>query len=340
MTIKFANTADSTRWDAYIQHHPQALLGHSFGWYAFLADVFAIQPCYWLAEERGQVVGIAPFFLRVHPVLGKRLTSMPYLNTGGILADTPAVRDALWAALADWAKAEGVTTIELRGRHDHLPAFSVRSGRTASIIPLPDSEEKAWANLRSSARNRVRKAQDAGLTAQVGFEHIEGFWRAYAENMQFLGAPVLPRRWFLRLAERPDAHLITVHSAGAVLGGMVLLDFKDGTENGWTSSAIAARSLYSNDLLYWETIRWAVGRGLAWLDMGRSQVAGGHEKFKEKFGAKTIPLPYQEVHLVKGEWQGVTNEPERLYKTFNTIWRRIPLALSSRIGGYFSRQIY
>jgi FemAB-related protein (PEP-CTERM system-associated) len=342
INVRHASPSDQARWDAFVQHHPHAQLAHPFAWHGFLSSTMRIKPIYWIAEQDQDVVGIAPFFLRSHLGLGKRLTSMPYLNTGGILAAGSQARDAIWQTVSEWAVENQVDAVELRNRFDSLPTFEIRHGRTASIIDLPPTEEQAWGQMRSTARNRIRKAQEAGLTAQIGFEHFEGFWGAYTENMRALGAPVLHRRWFLRMAVTPalNAHLITLKYQGDIVAGMVLMDFKDGTENGWTSSTVAARALYCNDLLYWEAIRWAIRRGLRWLDLGRSQSGGGHERFKEKFGARTIDLPYQEIHRSGTAWQSVTAEPEGLYRAFTTVWKRLPLPLATLAGPYFSRQIY
>jgi FemAB-related protein (PEP-CTERM system-associated) len=342
INVRRASPNDRAAWDTFVRQHPQSQLAHSYTWHDYLSQTMQIEPVYWLAKQDHKVVGIAPFFLRNHIGLGKRLTSVPYLNTGGILADSPEIRNVLWQNISAWAADNKVDSVELRNRHDMIPNYEARQGRTASIIDLPTSEDLAWSNMKSSARNRIRKAEESGLTAQHGFEYFDGFWRAYAENMRLLGAPVLPKKWFLQMTDSPDlgAHLITLRYQGGIVAGMVLLDFKDGTENGWTSSTVAARSLYCNDLLYWEAMRWAVGRGLKWLDLGRSQAGGGHERFKEKFGARTISLPYQEIHHGAAGWESVTTEPEALYHVFMSVWKRLPLPLSTAIGPYFSRQIY
>jgi hypothetical protein len=160
--------------------------------------------------------------------------------------------------------------------------------------------------------------------------------------MYFLGSPVLPRRWFEHLAEHPTlgGHLITLAHQGRTVAGIVLMTFKEGVENGWTASLIAARDLYCNDLLYWEATRWAVAQGHQWLDLGRSQAEGSHEKFKEKFGAKSLLLPYQELTHNPSGWQAVTHEPEGLYEAFNRTWKRLPQRLATLIGPYVSRQVY
>lgn len=342
ISIRQATSADQVRWDAYVMQHPQAQLAHQFAWYERLQTTFRIAPVYWLAEQDGKIVGIAPFFQRSHVGLGKRLTSMPYLNTGGILADGEAIRDSLWNKISTWAIGNKFDSIELRNRTDFLPPFEVRAGRSVSVIPLPNAENVAWERLRSTARNRIRKAENADLRVQHGFEYLDRFWPVYAENMSLLGAPVLSKKFFVLLAKTPplQPHLIVLEQKGIVVAGMVLLRFKEGAENGWTASTEAARDIYANDLLYWEATRWAVGHGLKWLDLGRSEVGSGHERFKEKFNAVSTPLPYQELHRKNGEWESVTEEPEKLYTAFRTVWKKIPISVAASIGGYFSRQIY
>ena len=325
-----------------MEQHPDALPAHQFAWRGFIAQTFDLEPVYWIAREGSQVAGIAPFFMRNHIGLGRRLTSVPYLNTGGILTTSDTVRDAMWAVIQKDAAARGVDSIELRSRTSPLPGFALREGRSVSVIPLPASEDEAWDNLRSSARNRIRKAQTAGLVARHGFDYLEGFYAAYVENMRVLGAPPLAKKWFANLRDFPalKPHLITLEHSGDIVAGMLLLNFRDGTENNWTGSTLAARAIYSNDLLYWVAIRWAISQNLRWLDLGRSEAGGGHEKFKEKFGAVSQLLPYQEVHFQDGKWTAVTEEPEGLYRAFTSVWKRLPMPIHRALGPYFSRQIY
>ncbi len=340
--IRQAAPADQPHWDTYVLQHPHALLAHQFAWFYLLQKTFHIRPVYWLAEKNGRVVGIAPFFHRSHVGLGSRLTSMPYLNTGGILADDAEIRDSLWQAVSQWAVTNGINTIELRSRYEPLPQFIVREGRSVSVIPLPDFESAAWDKLRSTARNRIRKAENADLRVQHGFEYLNRFWPVYAENMSLLGAPVLAKKFFFVLSQTSSLqpHLIVLEQQGKVVAGMVLTRFKDGAENGWTASTEAARALYANDLLYWEAVRWAVSKNLRWLDLGRSEAGSGHERFKEKFNATSTPLPYQEIHWSGGQWQAVTEEPEKLYTAFRTVWKKLPVSLAAKMGPYVSRQIY
>ncbi len=335
---------DSTRlaWEAYVAHSSQAQIGHQFIWRGVLSEVFGIQPYYWIAVAGDRLMGVAPFFLRRHLGLGARLTSVPYLNTGGILADDAATQKALWEHICGWGVQHKIDSIEMRFREQPLPGIPVRVGRSVSIIPLPTTHQAAWDQMRSTARNRIRKAEKSGLQIAHGFGGLDGFWGAYADNMRFLGAPVLPYRFFERLATTPalGAHLITVVNNRHALGGMILLRFVLGAENGWTAARIAARDQYVNDLLYWHAIQWAIDQGLAWLDLGRSEAGGGHERFKEKFGAQSVALPYQELERAATDWQARTQEPEALYKAFRSVWRRLPVPLATQLGPYVSRQVY
>jgi FemAB-related protein (PEP-CTERM system-associated) len=340
--IQLAQATDAAAWDAFVQSHAAAQLAHQVVWRDFIPQTFNLQAIYWIARDGDQVVGLAPFFLRNHLGLGRRLTSIPYINTGGLLTASDAVRDAMWDAILKWASAQKIDSIELRNRESYLPAYEIRSGRSVSVIPLPSSEDEAWSSMKSVARNRIRKAQQAELTVQHGFDFVDGFYAAYVENMRVLGAPPLAKKWFANLMDFPalKPHLITLAKNGETVAGMVLLIFKDGTENNWTGSTLAARSLYCNDLLYWEAMRWAIGKNLGWLDLGRSEAGGTHEKFKEKFGAVSTLLSYQEIHREGDTWTGITSEPEGLYHAFTSVWKRLPMPIHRAFGPYFSRQIY
>ena len=60
----------------------------------------------------------------------------------------------------------------------------------------------------------------------------------------------------------------------------------------WTASTRAGRGVYANDLLYWAAIRWAVQRGLNWLDLGRSaQIADLVEQQRTAGGAANHARP-------------------------------------------------
>gem|GEM_PF-3768983 len=340
LIIRQASVADEFRWNAYIEQHPDSMLGHQFVWFSTFQAIFHIQPYYWIAESDGNVVGVAPFFKRSHIGLGTRLTSMPYLNTGGILANSETVQHKIWSTIQLWAQTHNIKTIELRNRDTSLIDYEIREGRTVSVIDIPDTYDAALKLLKSSARRNVKKAQKANLKFLSGFQYLESFWQVYAENMQFLGAPVLPFEFFDILGQQTQSHLHVVENAGEVVAGMVLMDFKDGTENGWVASKISARDLAANDFLYWSVMEWCVDNQKKWFDLGRSEKDGGHQRFKEKFGAKSLDLPYQEIEYADNQWRAVSEEPTALYDMFRTVWRKLPPPLAKRVGGYFSRQIY
>lgn len=340
LTYRLADINDREIWNHYVINHNEATLGHQFEWWLQVNKAMRLRTFYWMMLQNEQLVGVAPFVLRNHLGLGKRLVSIPYVNNGGILADSPALASEFLSHILNWATSIKVDSIELRNRYVAIEGYAVREGRSTSVVHLPGDEDVAWKMLKSTARNRVRAAQKNDLHVQHGWQHLDRFWQIYAENMKILGAPALSKRWFLALPHHLDTHLLTIWQGNVMVSGMVFVNHKDGTEDIWVGTSHYGRSLSATDLLYWEAIRWAISQGHTWLDFGRSEAGGGHERFKKKFGAEALVLPYQELHRRGDVWEAKIEEPEWLYQIFFAVWSRLPRFLIDRIGPYFSRQLY
>src|SRR4030095_13598131 len=95
----------SAEWDAVIRSSTGWTHFHLYDWRRIFEEVFGHE-CIYLAarDEQGTIGGILPL-VRVRSVLfGHYLVSLPFLNYGGPLGTTEAVR-ALPAAAADRAAA-------------------------------------------------------------------------------------------------------------------------------------------------------------------------------------------------------------------------------------------
>lgn len=92
------------------------------------ADVFRIglhhRPWFIRAEEFGKTVGVLPLMFISGPLFGRFLVSQPYLNTGGVLADSPEVARRLLDQAVLLAESLDVKHLELRHeQRSHSPRF-------------------------------------------------------------------------------------------------------------------------------------------------------------------------------------------------------------------------
>src|SRR5262245_51889650 len=87
-------------WDAFVEQTPGAALGHASTWACILRDAYGLAPHYLAARNpSGALAGVLPLVC-FRTLRGRReLVSLPFLDTGGILAaDASAERTLLAGA--------------------------------------------------------------------------------------------------------------------------------------------------------------------------------------------------------------------------------------------------
>src|SRR5215467_13246873 len=91
-TIATASESDRAAWDAYVAAHPEAVGYHEWVWRDVFARSFGHRPIYLIARgQDGAVRGVLPLVDIKSLLFGRTLTSLPFVNYGGVLADDDGV---------------------------------------------------------------------------------------------------------------------------------------------------------------------------------------------------------------------------------------------------------
>ncbi len=86
-------TGRADEWDAFVRSQPGWTHFHLFGWKPLMAEVFGHDCPYLVARESdGTISGVLPLVRVRSALFGHYLVSMPYLNYGGPLGSSEAVR--------------------------------------------------------------------------------------------------------------------------------------------------------------------------------------------------------------------------------------------------------
>jgi serine/alanine adding enzyme len=162
--------------------------------------------------------------------------SLPYLNTGGVLADNEDVARAIIDRAVDLADFLKVRYLELRHEKpiEHPALTHTLTSKVHMRLPLPNTAERLWTDFDPKVRNQIRKGEKAGLAVfWGGLELLDEFYVVFARNMRDLGTPVFARRLFksalqqfpnkaelcvVRFQERPVAAGLLVHGPGVTEG--------------------------------------------------------------------------------------------------------------------------
>lgn len=333
---------DRRDWDAFITardtHHrgaaPDADTAtgyHEWAWREVFTRAFGHAPVYLIARRGDVVAGVLPLIEIRSRLFGRSLTALPFVNYGGVVADTSEAARALVEAAGAEARARGSRHVEMRHIGRRFPDLPCRQHKVSMWLRLSPG---LWEGFDRKVRNQVRKAEKCGLAAVTGGDELVGeFYTVFARNMRDLGTPVYSRRLFDEVLRAfPDRARITVVRLGGapVAAGLA---YRSGrrVEIPWASSLRQHNSLCPNHLLYWHMIRGAQADGVEVFDFGRSTPHEGTYKFKEQWGAVPVPLHWEYV-LPHG---GVLPDQSPTNPKFHAaiaVWKRCPLWLANAIG--------
>jgi FemAB-related protein (PEP-CTERM system-associated) len=295
-----ATDSDAAEWDAFVSDRPRATGYHAWAWRRVFSRAFGHESIYLTARRNRRIVGILPLVHIDSLLFGKTLTSLPFLNYGGIVADDETSAQRLLDAAVEIARSRRCRHVELRHVECQFPDLPCRQHKVAMLLKL---EPGMWERLDRKVRNQIRKAQKSDLTVeQGGSELLDDFYTVFARNMRDLGTPVYGRRLFQEVLDTfPDRavlHVVRLH--GRPIGAGFAYRTGTTTEVPWASSIRDFNSLCVNHLLYWHVIEHAVENGCTRLDFGRSTPNEGTYKFKSQWGAQPVPLHW-EYRLAAGE---------------------------------------
>ena len=109
---------DPAEWDGFVRSRPEWTPFHLWGWKGVMERVFGHE-CAYLAAwgPEGNLAGVLPLVRMKSVLFGHFVMSMPFLNYGGPLGETGAVR-ALVSYATSAARESGANLLELRNRYE------------------------------------------------------------------------------------------------------------------------------------------------------------------------------------------------------------------------------
>ena len=337
-------SGEEMEWQRYVGSVPNASMYHSIEWRDILSHSFGHKTRYLMAREGGVVRGVLPLVEMQSPLFGHFFVSLPFLNYGGILADTPGFAAALAASAIDIAMVRGARHIELRQSFPEAacekPLWHQRQHKAALVISIDANPETHWAGLSSRLRGKIRKSEKAGSEFRVGGpELLDDFYRVFALNMRDLGTPVHSSAFFrnvLRIAD--DAKVLMAYHHGKPASGAIALRRGSRIELPWICSDYSQSQSNVNEYLYWNAIRWACTSGGKALDLGRSSIDAGTYRFKLQWNPKVQPLNWY-YWLASGIELPELNPNNPKYAFAISCWKRLPVAVANKVGPSIVRHI-
>jgi len=342
--VELVDAGREAEWQTYVASAPHASLYHALEWRDVLLRAFGHRSWYLMAQDDGKTRGVLPLVEMKSSLFGHFFVSLPFLDYGGILADTPEYEGALATAAADLAAKRGAHHIELRqsfaAASPAEPGWKLRQHKAALVIPLNVDPDTHWSALSSRLRGKVRKAEKSGTTFSVGTaEELDDFYRVFGLNMRDLGTPVYGRAFFQNvLRSAKDAAVLLVRREGRPAAAAIALRRGERVELPWICSDYSQSSFSVNEYLYWNAIQWACRSGVRELDLGRCSIDGGTFRFKIQWNPEVRPL-FWYYWLASGSELPELSANNPKYALAVRCWKKMPLALANRVGPWIVRNI-
>ncbi|KFC70989.1 FemAB-related protein, PEP-CTERM system-associated [Bosea sp. LC85] len=342
--VDLSQTGGDDEWQAYVDSIPGSSQYYGLEWRGISERSFGHRSWYLMVRGGGRVRGVLPLVEMQSALFGHFFVSLPFLDYGGILADTPECEAALATAAADLAAKRGARHIELRqpGAATHFTdeSWTVRQHKAALVVDLSENQEKIWSNLSSRLRGKVRKATKSGAVFSVeGSEALGDFYRVFALNMRDLGTPVYSPAFFENILQSTkDTVILLVRREGRAVAGAIALRRGERIELPWICSDYAHASHQVNEFLYWNAITWAGDLGARELDLGRCSIDSGTYRFKMQWNPEVRPLSWY-YWLAPGTAMPELSPSNTKYAFAIRCWKRMPVALANRLGPWIVRSI-
>lgn len=331
----------AARWDMYVRAHPQASGYHLFAWLEIISRSFGHDTCALAAESSAGIVGVLPLVIFRSPIFGRFLVSLPFVNYGGVLADSPAVERMLLDAATAETRRCGASHLELRHTRHVFSNLPPKRHKVAMTMRLAANVEDAWKQLDRKVRNQVRKAQKSGVTVQESDgSQLQEFYGIFAHNMRDLGTPVYGRRFFEEvLAAFPsNTRVFVARLDGRPVAASIVYCHNGICEVPWASSLAQFNHLCPNVLLHWEMMAYAIREGFQTFDFGRSTPGEGTYNFKKQWGAEAHELVWE--YWMAGDTPVPDLSPKNpRFGAAIELWRRMPVPLTLLVGPRIVRHI-
>jgi FemAB-related protein (PEP-CTERM system-associated) len=319
----------------FVARSPMASMSHDPRWLGVLAKGLkhvSLQLC---ARLDGEIVGLLPLSLVKSILFGRYLVSLPYLNGGGVLANSDSIASRLIDKAVELSGHFDVRFLELRHENtwSHKGLSARRTDKLHMRLDLPATVDELWARLRAKVRNQVRKGEAQNFDVRWGREELlPDFYRVFSHNMRDLGTPVFGRSLFREiLAAFPtEAEFCVLRLGTSPVAAALLVHGKGKTDVPSASSLRRYNATNANMFMYWRLLCRALERGQNRFDFGRSSPDSGTYRFKEQWGAQPTPSVWQ-YHIRSGAVDQMRPDNAKFGRLIR-IWQRLPVPLTRWIG--------
>lgn len=317
-----------TEWDSLVDRTAEPQFFHYAAWAKTLIDTYAFKPLFY--NTKSEKTCTLPF-IQVRSLKGKkRAIALPF-SDGCDIHCKKIHHEKLVNAVLTEAKNLKLDTIEFRGTETFAPPGPPSHSYWGHRLDLTVGEKKLWADLASSTRRNIRKAQKGNVTVAFHDDSrsVKEFYRLHCLTRKRHGLPPQPVKFFdniyTNLVSQNRGKVALATADGRVVAGAVFLFTKKTALFKFGASDKNQQHFRANDFVMWEAIRTFSQNGYKVMSFGKTEKF--HEglcRYKEGFGGVRVQLN-DHIYDVKSGRKLV--ESPSVHGIHNKVFRRMPIAM-------------
>lgn len=290
LTTFFDATAE--QWNAFVGQWPDFALMQSYEWGQF-KEALGWKAIRLAVKRDGQLVAGAQMFIKPLP-LG--LVSIVYVPRGPLLhwEDEPTVQ-ALLSAMHALARRHRAIVLKIEPAIDYSPemqqqlqSYGFRRSdfnnqpQCSMLIDLSLDDDTILANMHKTTRYNIRYSARHGVTVRAGTAaDLDTFYHLLQSTARQAGFPIRSREYYRQewnvLAPADHVKLLLALYEGEVLAVRMPSCFGSQAATLHSGSSSNHRKLKPNELLMWESLKWAKSQNCTTYDVwGIPDEIGAH----------------------------------------------------------------
>lgn len=314
MTIQTKyNEISRSAWSAFVAAHPKGNVFQTPEMYDCYVATPGYEPHVLAAVQDGQMVGIMLYVIMREKGIKARFSARSIIQGAPLAAgDKDETIIAMLQAYEQQLPSDVIYS-QVRNHYEMLTvndAFQTCGYRFEShlnFLVTLDTEEQMWSRIGKGRIKQIKKAQKNNLTVDVyrGSEVtpalVQDGYHVIEQVYQRAGLPLTDIQQIQAVAKCGLLVMFVVRNAdGTMLGCRFGIIYRDSIYGWYAGSYQEYYSLFPNDILIWETLRWGAANGYKVFDYGGAGEPNkpyGVRKFKQQMGGTLVNFGrYEKIH--------------------------------------------
>lgn len=354
MAVELVVPWELEEWDRYVGGHPAGSVYHTSRWCRIVSEIGRYEPVCFAERRNGALCGVLPAMEIRSRLTGNRLVTLPFSDECYPIADDKETVLALINAANQAREQRDLEFYEMRG----TPVTRQYTGEVSPecvavlsdlgfarqnhflnyLLPLQTDTDAVLKTFhKKSVRPTIKRSFRLGVRVRHGrgAEDLREFYRMYCITRRRHGIPPQPialfERIFADLDGYPKARLYLAEFEGRCIGAVVVFRFRNTTYLKYEVVDDDYRDQRPVYAMLWKSIEESAREGDHTYDFGRTDRDNqGLVGFKSRWGTTEVEIPY---HIVPGrDALSLVQSSSLKYRLFTGVFRRMPMALSVRIG--------